>query len=63
MYKINLALNNLQWLMCHKTKTKPNQTYYGIVDLSFICHMTNVLEKSFIKHSLALYKARISGIQ
>ena len=21
---MNLALNNLQWLMCHKTKTKPN---------------------------------------
>ena len=27
--KMDLALNNLQWLMCHKTKpnqTKPNQT-------------------------------------
>ena len=23
--KIDLALNNLQWLMCHKTKSKPNQ--------------------------------------
>ena len=26
--KMDLALNNLQWLMCHKTKpnlTKPNQ--------------------------------------
>ena len=23
MYKENLALNNLKWLMCHKTK--PNQ--------------------------------------
>ena len=32
MYKEDLALNNLQWLVCHKTKpnqTKPNQiTYY-----------------------------------
>ena len=26
MYKKNLGLNNLQWLMCHKTK--PNQTAY-----------------------------------
>ena len=29
MYKIDLALNNLQWLICHKTEpnqTKPNQT-------------------------------------
>ena len=24
MYKENLALNNLQWLVCHKTKPKPN---------------------------------------
>ena len=31
MYKENLALNNLQWLICHKTKpnqTKPNQIIY-----------------------------------
>ena len=29
MYKKDLALNNQQWLICHKTKpsqTKPNQT-------------------------------------
>ena len=26
MYKEDLALNNLQWLICHKTQTKPNQT-------------------------------------
>ena len=25
MYKPDLALNNLQWFMCHKTK--PNQTH------------------------------------
>ena len=28
MYKLDLALNKLQWLKCHKTKpnqTKPNQ--------------------------------------
>ena len=25
MYKSDLALNNQQWLICHKTK--PNQTY------------------------------------
>ena len=30
MYKEDLALNNLQWLICHKTKpnqTKPNPIY------------------------------------
>ena len=29
MYKEDLALNNLQWLICHKTQptqTKPNST-------------------------------------
>ena len=29
MYKQDLALNNVQWLICHKTQpnhTKPNQT-------------------------------------
>ena len=24
MYKEDLALNNLQWLICHKNKPKPN---------------------------------------
>ena len=24
MYKKNLALNNLHWSICHKTKTKPS---------------------------------------
>ena len=27
MYKENLALNNLQWLICHKTQPKPNPLY------------------------------------
>ena len=30
MYKEDMALNNLQWLVCHKTKpnqTKPNHIY------------------------------------
>ena len=26
MYKKDLALNNLQWLICHKTKPNPKQT-------------------------------------
>ena len=27
MYKEDLELNNLQWLICHKTQTKPNYIY------------------------------------
>ena len=27
MYKKDLALNNLQWLICHKTQLKPNHIY------------------------------------
>ena len=30
-YKKNLALNNLQWFICHKTK--PNQTKPSFVDI------------------------------
>ena len=26
MYKLNVALNNLQLLICHKNQTKQNQT-------------------------------------
>ena len=25
MYREDLALNNLQWLMCHKNPTQPNR--------------------------------------
>ena len=31
MYKLDLALNNQQWLICHKTK--PNQTYLILIIL------------------------------
>ena len=27
IYKEDLALNPLQWLICHKTQTKPNHIY------------------------------------
>ena len=32
MYKENLAINNLQWLTCHKNQA--NQSYY-VSDLAF----------------------------
>ena len=34
MYKKNLALNNLQWLICHKTK--PNQPNFLNINCSFL---------------------------
>ena len=49
MYKIDLALNNLQWLICHKTQPKPNHIYLIYMykeDLALnylqglICHKT-----------------------
>ena len=30
MYKENLALNNLQWLICHKTKQNQTKHHKGI---------------------------------
>ena len=47
MYIKDLALNNLQWLICHKTQTKPNHIYLiymyikdlGLNNLQWlICH-------------------------
>ena len=49
MYKEDLALNNLQWLICHKTQPKPNHIYLIYMykeDLALnnlqwlICHKT-----------------------
>ena len=49
MYKEDLALNNLQGLICHKTQTKPNHIYLLYMykeDLALnnlqwlICHKT-----------------------
>ena len=34
MYKEGLALNNLQWLICHKTQ--PNQTLYTRTETGII---------------------------
>ena len=37
MYKEDLALNNLQWLICHKTQ--PNQIIYiGYISINGIWH-------------------------
>ena len=54
MYKEDLALNNLQWLICHKTQ--PNQIIYILIymykeDLALnnlqwlICHKTKTKPK------------------
>ena len=40
MYKQYLALNNLQWLICHKTKPNPTKLY-----------ITAILENEFDKPS------------
>ena len=35
MYKVSLVSNDLQWLICHKTK--PNQTKPNDIYLIYIC--------------------------
>ena len=37
MYKKNLTLNNLQWLVCHKTQ--PNQTKPNLFSFVFLNNM------------------------
>ena len=57
MYKEDLALNNLQWLICHKTPTKPNHIYLihmykedlALNNLEWlICHKTQPNQITYI---------------
>ena len=32
MYKDDLALNNLQWLICHKTKPSSDMKWFQLTD-------------------------------
>ena len=57
MYKEDLALNNQQWLICHKTQTKPNPIYLIYMykeDLALnnlqwvICHKTQPNQTIFL---------------
>ena len=44
MYKEDLALNNLQWLICHKTKPLPSQLQRDKTPLTSVLDMTlNIL--------------------
>ena len=56
MYKQDLALDNLQWLICHKTKpnqTKPNQNVtLVILDVALYFQLSMLLSISPIKSSL-----------
>ena len=40
IYIIDLALNNLQWLICHKTKL--NQIIYDLVEFGFMPYQTYI---------------------
>ena len=43
MYKEDLALNNHQWLVCHKTK--PNQKSFEVLkDLSLVLLMNKIFQ-------------------
>ncbi len=54
MYKDDLALDNLQGLICHKTQ--PNQTKpFNCVQTNELCFLKNVIYRLFIcKQDLAL---------
>ena len=42
MYKKDLALNNLQWMICHKTK--PNQTV-----IKYFFHFRYIIKASLLE--------------
>ena len=49
MYKEDLALNNLQWLMCHKTQ--PNQTKLNLTKPIFF-YLLNSINRLFIYNTV-----------
>ena len=51
MYKMDLALTNLQWLMCHKTK--PNQTSNLPLQRIFLLPLARVLLPNTSSYSLS----------
>ena len=50
MYKKDLALNNLQWLICHKNQ--PNQTKLNKLLGVFAQVICNILHGGFLKRKL-----------
>ena len=60
MYKKDLALNNLQWLICHKTKTKPTKRYMWAQFPNILAwnnpRRINIVLKSILSTSLGLIK-------
>ena len=64
MYKPDLALNNLHWFICHKTK--PNQTKSNLLFLTCVvcfCYPSVVrpCESSLISFSFGLFSELFSG--
>ena len=51
MYKEDLALNNLQWLICHKAKPKHTKRFISL-EKSVQCCIS--LKKNYIENKLAI---------
>ena len=47
MYKLDFGINNLQWLMCHKTK--PNETKKQRQMYMYVCMYVYVCNKNYFK--------------
>ena len=46
MYKEHLALNNLQWLICHRTKPNQTKTKNALLS-SFFIIISEIIQASF----------------
>ena len=60
MYKENLALNNLQWLICYKNQTKPNKIMRLVLFLSLflslsLCYITYAMDFRFVPNDPVCY--------
>ena len=50
MYKLDLALNNLQWLVCHKAKPNPTRVgeyLLGVLSMGLI-ELFNILQGNIV---------------
>ena len=58
MYKMYLALDNLQWLICHKTKSKQIILTFLIIQIFSICiYLTPPYEQD----TMSIFKWRLTG--
>ena len=61
MYKVNLALNNLQWLICHKTEPNHQTHLDPSLDTFLAIDLTLSVQSIFIGYNWRVIKGLCSS--